>query len=156
MALRQTINLVVEHHQVYVEVSAQQVNGVVATNTHAVAIATHNPHTQLGAAGFQATRYGSSTAMNAVHAKRVHVIRKTAAATNAANDGNVFLRNAQVGHHPLYLCQYAVIAATGTPAYFLVGCKIFCGKLGGCCHICTHAQTIILSIPANLPVSHIP
>lgn len=74
--------------------------------------------------------------MNVMHSVCIHVIRKAAAAADPGNDHNIFSWNPQSGHDLLNLCQNGIISATGAPAYFLIGSKIFRGKnrlRGSCC-----------------------
>ena len=78
--------------------------------------------------------------MNAVHAIGIHVVGKTAAASNTTHNDYVFFRYAQIGHYALHLCQYAVIATAGAPPYFLIAGKIFSSqfRLLGQAGIYTH------------------
>ena len=73
---------------------------------------------------------GCSTPVNRVHTICIHIIRKPAAAANTRYNHNIFFGNANARHNLLHLRQYGIIAATGAPAYFLVGGKIFRGKNG--------------------------
>jgi hypothetical protein len=71
--------------------------------------------------------------VDAVHAIGVHVIRKPAAAANAADHYNIFFWDAQIGHNALHLRQNAVVATARAPPYLLIGSKIFGGKGWSCC-----------------------
>src|SRR5665811_1172036 len=118
LSFGEPIDLVIEHQQIHVEVPAQQVNGMVAADAHAVAIATHDPYTEFWSCSFQPGSNSSSAPMDRVHTIGIHIVRKPAAAANARNDHNIFPGKTQGGHHFLHLCKDGIIAAPGTPAHF--------------------------------------
>src|SRR5688572_4942965 len=115
-------------------------NSMVTTDTQSIPIACNDPHAQFGSGSLQSTGNCCSTAMDRVHTIRVHIIGEAAAAADTGNDYDVFLRNTQTRHNLLHLCQNGIVSATGAPAYFLVGGKIF-WRQSGCCSF-THRYII--------------
>jgi len=83
LALGQPVDLVIEKEDIDIEIAAQQVNGVIAADAEAVAVARYNPNAELGARRLQTGGDGRGATMYRMHAIRVHVIRKPAAATDA-------------------------------------------------------------------------
>ena len=79
----ESVNLIVEQQNLHIEITAQQVNEVVTTNAHSVAITGYNPHAQLGANCLEAACHGGCTTVNRVHPIRIHIIREARRTTNA-------------------------------------------------------------------------
>ena len=109
---------------------------MVAADAQSVAITGNDPNTQVGTSGFQSACYCCRTAMNAMHAIGIHVVREAAATADTGNDRDIFPGDAKRGHDLLHLRQDGVISAAGAPAYFLVSYKILRGKRDGIGHCC--------------------
>src|SRR5690349_6388374 len=69
--------------------------------------------------------------MNRVETVCVHVVGKPAGAPDTGDEHNIFARDAEFRHYLLYLRQDCVVAASGTPAYFLVRNEILASKCTG-------------------------
>ena len=65
-----------------------------------------------------------SAAMDAVEPIRIHVVREPGRAANAGHENDSFARDAEFGHHLLYVVEDCIVPATRTPAYFLIGNEI--------------------------------
>ena len=91
--------------------------------------------------------------MNAVHSIRVHVIRKTTAATDPADKDDLLSRDTQIGQHLLHLRQNRVVAAAWAPTYVLVRREISGFQYGG--HRCIlKSAGFVLRNPGRMnPVS---
>ena len=135
LSLGQPVDLVVEHQYIDVQVTTEQMNGMVSPDTQAVTVTGHYPNAQFRAGGFQSGSNGCGPSVNGVHPECIHVIGETAAAADTGDKHDVFLRDSQAGHHFLYLGQDGIISASGTPAHFLVGGKIFGGQGRGCRYV---------------------
>lgn len=132
------IDLVIEQHHVHIEVAAEQVNGMVTADAQAVAVTGHDPNAEVGPGCLQSAGNGCCTAVDGVHAVRIHIIWEAAAAADSGDDHNIFFGDPQSGHDLLYLRQDGIVAAARAPAYFLVTREILCRQRRGCSY--THIQ----------------
>lgn len=62
--------------------------------------------------------------MDAVHSVGVHVVRKTTAATDTADEDSFLTWNPKVGKNLFHLRENGVVAASGAPAYILIRSEI--------------------------------
>lgn len=125
LSFSQTIDLIIEHQNIHIEVPAKQVDGMISADTQTVSITRDDPYAEIGTRSFQSGSDRRRSSMDRVHPECIHVVRKTAATTDTGNKNNIFPRYPQRGHHFLYLGQDGIIATTRTPTYFLVRGKIF-------------------------------
>ena len=120
LTLGEAVDAIVEQQDRQVHVAAQCVDEVVAANGQRVAVAGDHPHVEVRPGHRDACGNGRSTAMNAVHAIRIHVVRETAAAPDTTDEHSVLRSNSQLGHQRLHGVHHAIVAATGAPANLLV------------------------------------
>ena len=128
LALRQSVDLVVEQQDLDVDVAAQRVDQVVAADRQRIAVARHDPHVQIRSRHRQTGRDRGSAAVDAVHPVRVHVVREASRATDARHEHGVFAPHAEVGHEHLHRREDRVVAATGAPTHFLVARPVLAGR----------------------------
>ena len=128
LALGQAVDAVVEHDQLDVDVAAHRVDDVVAADRQRVAVAGDDPDHQVGAGRLEPGGQGRRAAVDGVEAVGVHVVRQPAGAADAADEDDVLLGVAEVGHHLLGLGQDRVVAAAGAPADLLVGHEVLAGE----------------------------
>ena len=129
LALGQAVDPVVEHHERDVDVPPHRVEDVVAADRERVAVAGDHPDHQLRAGGLEAGGERRRAAVDRVEAVGVHVVRQAAGAADAADEDDVLLRHAEVGHLLLGLGEDRVVAAAGAPADLLVGHEVLPGQL---------------------------
>src|SRR5690606_17203730 len=104
---------------------------MVATDTQAVAIAGYHPHHELGIGHFDTRCHSGCAPVDGMESVGIDVVRKTAAAANAAYPSHVFRSHADLGQCPLYGRQDGVVAATWAPAHILVGGEVLSGEASG-------------------------
>ena len=142
LALGQAINLVVEQHDLAIEIAAQQVHRVVAANRQRVAVAGDDPDIEVRIGELHPRRHRRRAAVDGVEAVSFHIIRKARRAADAADEHRVFRRPADFRHGALHRLQYRIIAATGAPADFLIGFPILGGGRFDGGHV-VHAQRLL-------------
>src|SRR6185312_3943814 len=128
LALGQPIDLVVEEHDIEIEIPPQQMNGVIPADTQTVPVPGDYPNAQFGSRGFETRRDGRRSAMDGMHPVGAHIIWKAAAAADARNDDDVLAGDSEGRHHLLNLCEDGVIYAARAPAHFLVRSEVFCSQ----------------------------
>ena len=101
---------------------------MIAANTQAIAVTGDHPHGQFRIGQANAGSNRGCPAMDTVNAIGVHVIREATGTTNSGDKHKLFPRDAQFRQYPLDGCQNGIIAASRTPAHFLVGSKIVFGQ----------------------------
>src|SRR5205814_8120720 len=69
------------------------------------------------------------TTVDRVEAVGVHVVGVPARASDARDEDDVFLRNAEVRHRLLDRAQDRVVTTPGTPADVLIGLEVLLGQL---------------------------
>ena len=90
LALRQTVDLVVEQQDLEVDVAAERVDEVVAADRQRVPVAGHDPDVELRLRGREPGRDRGRAPVDAVEAVGVHVIREPAAAADARDEHQCF------------------------------------------------------------------
>src|SRR5713226_2088026 len=130
LALRETVDPVVEEQDRQVHVAAQHVQHVVAADREPVAVARHHEHLEVRPREAQARRDGRRPAVDRVEAVGVHVVREPARAADPGDEDDVLLRDAEVGHRLLRRRQDRVVPAAGAPADVLVGLEVLLRVLG--------------------------
>src|ERR1041385_481227 len=98
---------------------------MVAADGQRVAIACGDPNFQFGVGNFDSGGDSGSAAMDRVESVGVHVIRETAGAADARYHNKVLFANAELQENRLHSGENGIVAATRTPAHFLVGLKVF-------------------------------
>ena len=76
LPLGQAVDLVVEQQNLQVDVAAQRVDQVVAADRERITVTRHDPYRQVPARRRQSGRDGRRTAVDRMHAERVHVVRE--------------------------------------------------------------------------------
>ena len=132
LPLGQAVNLVVEQHDVQVEVAANGVNVVVAADRERVAVAGADPDAEVRAGRLQAGGHRHGASVDAVHAIGVDVIGQPRRAADARDHDNLFGFQAQLGHRVLELLENHEVTAAGAPFRLLVRRKILGGQTGMC------------------------
>ena len=132
LPLGQAVNPVVEHEHLDAHVAAQHVNGVVAADRQGIAVTGGDPDFEVRVGQLDARGHGGRAPVNRVKAERIHVVREAAGAADARNHHEFFARDAQLRKYGLHRGQNGVVAATGAPADFLIGLKIFLGQNRHC------------------------
>ena len=122
LALGEPVDAVVEQNHVQVDVPAVGMDEMVAADGQTVTVAAHLPHGEGRIGHLCACGDGCRTAVDGVHAIGGHVVGQTAAASDAADDGDVLGCHAYFGHGLVQTCQEEVVAASGAPSWlsFLV------------------------------------
>ena len=130
LAFGEAVDLVVEEHDVDVDVSAYGVDEVVAADGEAVAVARDLPYGHLRIGHFVACGYCGGASVDCVEAVCVHVVGQARAAADTRYHGSLVRGYSQRGHGLVESVEYGVVAAAGAPAYrlfaFIVGCCILC------------------------------
>ena len=124
LSLRQSIDAVVEHDDVQVNISSNAVHQVVASDAKRIAISRDDKHGQVGASDFETARKGRCTTVDRVHAIGVHVVRETTGASDPRDEHQVFSCDSQFRKDFFHLCQDGVVAASWAPTNVLVTAKI--------------------------------
>ena len=86
LALREPVDLVVEHQDLQRHVAAQRVDQVVAADRQRVAVAGHHPDREVVARGREPGRQRRSAAVDAVHPVGVHVVGEAPRAADAGHE----------------------------------------------------------------------
>ncbi len=115
LPFREAVDAVVQQNHVEVDVAAVGVDEVVAADGEAVAVAADLPHVELGVGDLGAGGDGGGAPVDGVHAVGGHVMGQTAAAADAADDGDVLGCHADFGQCLVQTGEEEVISATRTP-----------------------------------------
>ena len=89
---------------------------VVAADGETVAVAADLPHIEFGIGDLAAGGDGCGTTVDGVHAVGGHVVGQTAAAPDAADDGDVLWCGTYFSQGFVEVGQEEVVATAGTPA----------------------------------------
>src|SRR3546814_4688710 len=76
LPLGQAVDLVVEQHDLAIEIAADQVHRMIAADRQPIAVAGHDPHVEIGVRELQSRRKGRRAAMDRVEAVCFHIIGK--------------------------------------------------------------------------------
>ena len=98
MTFGQTVDAVVEKAYIEVDIATYLVDEVVATDSEAVAVASHLPNIEFGVAGLDAGSDSTSTSVDGVEAVGVEVMRHTARATNTRDHYGLVRRDTHLCH----------------------------------------------------------
>ena len=115
LALGQRVDVVVEHAVGDVEVAPAAVDEVARANAVGVAVAAHADHGQVVVGELQRCHGRHHAAVQRVERVGVHVMRRLARATNAADHRGAVRRDLQLGQRHLHGGQDAEVPAPGTP-----------------------------------------
>ena len=115
LALRQTVDTVVEQDHVQVDVTTVGMDEVVTTDSQSVTVARHLPDGEVGISHLRTSSDGGSTTMNGVHAVGSHIVRQTARAADTTDHCNILGSHADLSHGLMERCQEEVVTATRTP-----------------------------------------
>ena len=130
LALGQAVDPVVEQQDLEVDVAAQRVDQVVATDREGVTVAGDDPHRQVTARRGQAGGDGRGAPVDRVHAVGVEVVREARGAADARDEDDVLALEPEVGQEALHRGEDRVVAAAGAPAHLLVGGELLLGLPG--------------------------
>ena len=89
LALRQTVDAVVEHHDPDVDVAAHRMEDVVAADRERVPVTSDHPHHELGASLLEPGRDRRRAAVDRVEAVRIHVVRQAPGAADPGDEDDV-------------------------------------------------------------------
>src|SRR5690554_5422716 len=106
---------------------------MVATNGKRISVTGDDPYIQIRISQLCAGRYRWRTAMDRMEPVCFHIIWETEGTADAADEQRIFGAHTQFRHGPLNRFQDSIVAATGAPAYFLVGFPVFDGR--DFCHL---------------------
>jgi hypothetical protein len=135
LPLGQTVDSVIEQHDIQIDVSAEQVNEVVAADAECIAVARDDPDTQVWSRQLQPCCYRRRATVDGVDSVRVDVVGKATAATDPRNENRLLGADADLGQHLFHLGENRVIAASGAPTNVLVAGKIvWLQEWKGCAH----------------------
>ena len=130
LSLGEAVYLVVEQDDVQVDITADGVDEVVATDGEGITVTACLPYAELGSGHLQTGGESRSTAVDAVETEGIHVVRETAGAADTRYHYEFLLgkveRLGHCGQGALECCQNCVVAATGAPANFLITLEILC------------------------------
>ncbi len=124
LTLGQAVNPVVEQQDLQVHVAAKRVDQVIAADGQRVAVTGDDPNREVLARGGETGRDRRRTAVDRVHAVRVHVVREARRAADTRDEDDVLARDVQLGHEALHRGEDGVVTAPRAPAHFLVALEI--------------------------------
>ena len=116
LSLCEAVDAVVEQNHVQIDITADGVDEVIATDGEAVAVAADLPDGEGGVGDLGAGADGSGTAVDGLHGVGVHVVGQTAGAADAADDGGVVGSNANLGHGLVQRGKEEMVTAARAPA----------------------------------------
>ena len=90
-----------EEQYLGVDVPADRVEEVIASDGQAVAIAGHDPDREFGTARLDASGEGRGTSVNRMESVGVHVVREATGTTDARYEHDILSWDAEVGHDAL-------------------------------------------------------
>ncbi len=128
LTLGQAVDHVVEHQDREVDVATQRVQQVIAADRQHVAVAADHPHVEIGPSQGQPGGDGWRSAVDAVHAIGVHVVREPGGTPDAGHEHGVFTADAEFGHQELDGGEDRVVTASRTPPDLLVARPIGLGR----------------------------
>ena len=120
----QAVDLVIEHQYLQIHVPPEHVHQMIAADAQPVAVAGNHPNVELGVGQLDTRGKSRRAAMDGVKPIGRHVIGQARRAADAGHEYRVLALGAEVGESLLHRLEDRVIAATGTPANFLVGREI--------------------------------
>ena len=137
LALRQSVDLVVEEDDVQVHVAADGVDEVVAADGQRVAVTGRHPDVQARVGDLHARSHGIGTAVDGVEAEGLHVVDEARRAADTRHEREEVVRRVgsvgNLGQRTLHGVQDGMVAASGAPAHLLVAFEI-CGGVFVVCH----------------------
>src|SRR5207245_845159 len=95
----QTVNLVVEENDFHVDVATDRVQEVISADRQSIAVTGDDPDLQLGTAELHAGGDRGSSAVNAMQAIRVQVVREPARTADTRYKAEFFFRNPKRRQH---------------------------------------------------------
>src|SRR5699024_1461602 len=128
LPLGEPIDLVVEQQDRDVDVAAQCMDQVVATDRQRVAVTGHHEHRQVVPGGRHPGGDGRGTAVDGVHPVAVHVVREPGGTPDPGHDHGVLASDPELRHEAEEGGQDRVVATTGAPAHLLVGGEVLAGQ----------------------------
>src|SRR5262249_57870755 len=144
LALGQPIDAVVEHQDAEVEVAAEHVDQVIASDGERIAVARHDPYRELRPRDLEAGRDGGCATVDGMEAVGVDVVGEAARAADAGDEDEVLARHAELGQELLHLGEDGIVAAARAPAHVLVGDEILAAERRA-----AHDSTSCPSSPAS-------
>src|SRR5690606_33979772 len=133
LPLGQAVYLVVEQHDLAIQVTPQQVHRMVAANGKRIAVAGDDPYIEIGIGQLCTGRDRGRAAMDRVEPVCFHIIWETRGTADAADEDSIFGAHTQFRHGPLHRFQDSIVTATGAPTHFLIGFPVFDGR--DFCHL---------------------
>src|SRR5580704_649640 len=103
-------------------------NRVIAADGKRIAIAGRNPNFKVRTNCLDASSDRGRAAVNRMKAKRIHVIREAARASDAGNHHEIFTFYPELRKNRLHGGKNRVVSAARAPTNFLVGLKVFLGE----------------------------
>ena len=120
LALRQTVNPIVEEHDFELNIPAQCVDEMIATNAQPVAVTRDQPDMQVGSGDLESGCNRRCPTMNGMKAIGIHVVRETTRTADPRNENRFFFWNAELREDFLDLSQNGIIPTARTPTDVLV------------------------------------
>ena len=120
MAFRETVDPVVEKHNFQLNIPAQRMDEMIATNAQTIAVTSDEPNVQVGSGDLEASGNRRSTTMNGMKAIRIHVVREATRAADAGNENCLFFWNTELREDFLDLSQNGIISTARAPPDILV------------------------------------
>src|SRR6478672_9314040 len=129
---------------------------MVTADRERVAVTADHPHGEIGPRDREASRDRGRTAVDRVHAVRLHVVREARRAADARDEDDLLLRDAELRHEALYRGEDRVVAAARAPANLLVGLEVLRGQLQLARHASIASTASAISPALNgLPVTRL-
>ena len=153
LALGQSVDLVVEHQDLQVDVPPERVDQVVPADGERVAVSRDHPDMQVRAGRGDPRGDGRSASMDPVHAVGVDVVGEPPRTADAADEHGLLRGHAELREEGLHRRQDRVVAAARTPPDLLVAGEVLLGQCGsrrGRCSVSADRLPILLAHQPSL------
>ena len=121
----QAVDFIVEENDIDIDIAADGVDEMVASDGKSVAVSGDDPYGEVGVMALEAGGEGRGAAMNGMETVGVHVVGETGGASNSGDKDDLFLGFANFGHGHLHGIEDGIVSTARTPADFLIRGKIF-------------------------------
>ncbi len=128
LTLGQPVDLIVEQDDREIDVPAEGVEEVVASNREGVAVAGDHPYVQVRSAHRDSSRQRRRPPVYGMDPVSVHVVREAGTASDPRDEDRVLAPRREVGHEHLHRHQDRVVTTTGAPPDLLIAGPVLLGR----------------------------